>query len=94
MYSAPIRSQHLRVCSCSALVQLLFLVAMAPSLAFAQAKPAESDSTAPKVYDINNDGRIDAKDEAAVRLVEREDQGILQRWVRPVPTRWCFLHSK
>jgi outer membrane receptor for ferric coprogen and ferric-rhodotorulic acid len=48
----------------------LILVALTPGVIKAQVKPAERDAADPKSYDLNNDGRIDAKDEAAARANE------------------------
>lgn len=48
----------------------IILVALTPGVIKAQVKPAERDAADPKSYDLNNDGRIDAKDEAAARANE------------------------
>ncbi|MBP8256700.1 MAG: TonB-dependent receptor plug domain-containing protein, partial [Opitutaceae bacterium] len=51
----------------SALIGILFLGSLVPAPVVAQVAPAERDSTAPKNYDLNNDGRVDAKDDASTR---------------------------
>ncbi len=51
-------------------MRFLLLMALAPCVVSAQVPSAERDQAAQKGYDLNNDGRIDAKDEAAVRADE------------------------
>ncbi|MBX7122726.1 MAG: hypothetical protein K1X42_11410, partial [Opitutaceae bacterium] len=48
-------------------MRLFLLLAIIPCAIVAQVKPEEREPAVPNRYDVNNDGRVDAKDDEALR---------------------------